>query len=151
MLDRALDALIDQLEKRKFAKTSRPRTGSRGRADAAIRTRTRAVPAGVRRAVWQRDDGRCTFVGVSGHRCGSRRFLEFDHVDPVARGGRATVDRMRLRCRTHNQLEAERAFGAAFMNAQRARARQPGGADSGDVLAGLLGLGIGEWEASRAI
>lgn len=119
VLDRALKALIVQLEKRKFAATTRLRLRSRQKATAG----TRSVPAHVRRAVWERDQGRCTFVGESGHRCGSRRLLEFDHVDPVARGGRATVERMRLRCRAHNQYEAERAFGAEFMSTERAHCR----------------------------
>jgi hypothetical protein len=40
-------------------------------------------------------------------------------VIPVARGGRATTDNLRLRCRAHNQLEAERAYGAYFMEGKR--------------------------------
>jgi hypothetical protein len=117
VLDRALDALIGQLEKRKVGAATSPAGSPRASA------RRRHVPAHVRRAVWERDQGRCTFVGENGHRCEARRFLEFDHVDPVARGGRATVAGMRLRCRTHNQLEAERAFGAAFIRARREQAR----------------------------
>jgi hypothetical protein len=77
------------------------------------------VPAHVRAAVWERDRGECTFVSEDGHRCGSRQRLEFDHAVPVARGGQATVENIRLRCRTHNQLEAERVFGAGFMQQKR--------------------------------
>lgn len=113
VLDRALDALLAECEKRKCAATPRPRRKARPSAS------KRHVPAAVKRAVWRRDGGRCTFIGVDGRRCGSRDFLEFDHVDPVARGGKATVERMRLRCRAHNDLEAERAFGAAFMAEKR--------------------------------
>lgn len=113
VLDRALDALIEQLERRKFAKTGRPRESRYG--DDA-----RHIPAGVKRAVWERDGGRCTFVGENGHRCESRTRLEYDHVTPVATGGHATVKGLRLRCRAHNQLEAERAFGRDFMAARRA-------------------------------
>jgi len=78
----------------------------------------------VRRSVWERDEGRCSFVGTGGRRCDARRFLEFDHVDPVSRGGRATVGGMRLRCRAHNQYEAERAFGVDFMRDKREEARR---------------------------
>lgn len=117
VFERAVDALIAECEKTKFAATSRPR--SRPRPTSA----PRHVPAHVKRAVWERDQGRCTFVGNTGHRCGSRNLLEFDHADPVARGGEATVDRMRLRCRAHNQYEAERLFGAEFMDAKRGEAR----------------------------
>ena len=84
----------------------------------------RQVPASVKRAVWQRDGGRCTFVGDSGHRCASRTRLEYDHVEPVAAGGRATVKGLRLRCRAHNQLAAEQAFGRGFMNAKRSLGRR---------------------------
>jgi hypothetical protein len=49
--------------------------------------------------------------------------LEFDHVVPVARGGTATVEGLRLRCRTHNQYEADRVFGAEFMSRKRLGAR----------------------------
>lgn len=162
VLDRALKALIVQLEKRKFAATTRPRLRSRQKATAG----TRSVPAHVRRVVWERDQGRCTFVGESGHRCGSRKLLEFDHVDPVARGGRATVERMRLRCRAHNQYEAERAFGAEFMSGKRNGGRRAAdeatalrlraqsertAADeqARDVMAGLRSLGFHVGEARR--
>ncbi len=114
IFERALDALIPQLERRKFAATDAPRNGA-----SRSGSGSRYIPAQVRRAVWKRDGGRCTFVSASGHRCEARKFLEFDHVDPVARGGRASVSGIRLRCRAHNQLEAERTFGEAFMENKR--------------------------------
>jgi 5-methylcytosine-specific restriction endonuclease McrA len=117
VLDRALDALIAQLERRKFAATPRPRRGKRSS------TRPRHIPAEVKREVWQRDGGQCTFVSEAGHRCPERSRLEFDHIDPVARGGQATVERMRLRCRAHNQYAAESVFGAEFMRRKREAAR----------------------------
>ena len=126
IFDRALDALIADLEKRKFgAITRRPsRQGTANQRRRPCTTpRKRYVPAQVRRAVWERDQGRCTFIGTTGHRCEARRFLEFDHIDPVARGGKATVEGMRLRCRAHNQYEAERTFGAGFMRRKRQEAR----------------------------
>ena len=148
VLDRALDALIAYLEKRKFAATRRPR---RPRATRS----TRYVPAHVRRAVWQRDGGQCTFVSESGQRCPARKFLEFDHVDPVARGGQATVHGMRLRCRAHNQYGAECAYGAAFMSrkrheARRATAEARGTAAAEEVIPWLRALGFRADEARRA-
>jgi 5-methylcytosine-specific restriction endonuclease McrA len=119
VLDRALEALILQLERQKFGATTRPR-----RARASIRKRH--VPAHVRRAVWERDQGQCTFVGPDGNRCPAQRYLEFDHINPVARGGRATVEKMRLRCHAHNQYEADRAFGAAFMTKRRQESQAAG-------------------------
>jgi hypothetical protein len=114
VLDRALEALIEKLERRKCATASRPRATAPRRSNDP-----RHIPAAVRREVWAHDGGRCTFVSDAGHRCGERVRLEFDHVEPVARGGRATVAGLRLRCRAHNQYEAERVFGAGFMAHKR--------------------------------
>jgi hypothetical protein len=115
VFDRALKALAAQLEKQKFAATSRPRP-QRSSAD------PRHIPAQVKRTVWERDGGQCSFVGEAGNRCPARSRLEFDHADPVARGGEATVEGIRLRCRAHNQYEAECVFGAGFMSDKRAEA-----------------------------
>jgi 5-methylcytosine-specific restriction endonuclease McrA len=82
------------------------------------------VPARVRRAVWKRDGGRCTFVADSGRRCAARRDLEFDHIDPYARDGDASIANIRLRCRAHNQYEAERTYGTEFMRHKRIAAAE---------------------------
>jgi 5-methylcytosine-specific restriction endonuclease McrA len=78
----------------------------------------------VKRAVRKRDQDRCTFVGENGHRCESRRFLEYDHAVPIARGGQSTVDNVRIRCRSHNGFEADRVFGSEFMKARREKAQR---------------------------
>ncbi len=119
VLDRALDALLERLEKRKGAT---PVRATRPAGEARLVPRGRTIPAHVRRAVWERDGGRCTFTGPAPdkRRCDTRRRLEFDHVVPFARGGTATIDGLRLRCRVHNQFEAERAFGSEFMRRKRA-------------------------------
>ncbi len=131
LLDRALDALIAEAEKTRIgarngrgsgrrSATDQPRGGNR-RANGS--RRSRYVPAPIRRAVWERDQAQCTFVAANGSRCEARHFLEFDHVTPIARGGKATVEGLRLRCQAHNQYEAERAFGAEFMRRKREKAR----------------------------
>jgi 5-methylcytosine-specific restriction endonuclease McrA len=112
VLDRALDALITQLERRRLAATDRPRA----RRSAA---NGRRIPAEVIREVTRRDGGQCTFVSKTGRRCEERGHMEYDHVRPVARGGRSTVDNLRLRCRAHNQHEADRVFGKGFMDKKR--------------------------------
>ena len=119
VLDRALDALILELEQRKFAACVRMRPG-KGRRSA----NERYVPASVRREVWKRDGGQCTFVSEAGKRCPACEDLQFDHIDPVARGGQATTDRMRLRCGPHNQYAAECVYGAGFMQHKRDEARR---------------------------
>ena len=67
------------------------------------RVRSRAIPAAVRRQVWERDRG-CSYVdGGSGRRCGSRHLLEIDHVVPYALGGSAEPDNLRLLCAAHHR------------------------------------------------
>jgi 5-methylcytosine-specific restriction endonuclease McrA len=127
VLHRALKALIAKLERAKFGATDKPRRGRRANANG------RYIPAHVRRAVCERDQGQCTFVSESGHRCSSRSQLEHDHVIPVARGGESTVENLRLRCRAHNHYEAERAFGAEFMRYKRQEARQAAAARAAAV------------------
>ncbi|MEK7331437.1 MAG: hypothetical protein AAB113_11620, partial [Candidatus Eisenbacteria bacterium] len=156
VLKRALGSLVRELEQQKFAKSAR----SRPRRSTA---HGRYVPAEVRRTVWQRDGGQCTFVSQHGKRCGSTTRLEFDHVDPVARGGQTTADRMRLRCRAHNQYAAECTFGPEFMRGKRQEARcraararaqarseaAAGSASQLDVLPWLRQLGFSAEEARR--
>jgi 5-methylcytosine-specific restriction endonuclease McrA len=119
IFERGLDALIPQLEQAKFAATDLPRLGHRRRS-----VDHRTIPADVMRAVWERDQGQCTYVSKSGHRCGARKFVEFDHVQEVARGGEASIDGIRLLCHAHNQHQAERTFGADFMRHKRIAARE---------------------------
>lgn len=116
MLKRGLTLLVESLRKSKYAATSRPQA-PREAADG------RDVPAAVARAVWERDGHQCTFRGDDDRRCSMRADLEVDHVIPFARGGRTTVENLRLLCRAHNQHEAERIYGEAHMHEQRATAQ----------------------------
>jgi hypothetical protein len=113
ILDRALTLLLQDLERRKLAQTTRPRP-PRGDMSGS-----RHVPAAVKREVWKRDEGRCAFVGAAG-RCTEQGFLEVHHVVPFADGGLATVSNLELRCRAHNLYEAEERFGS-FVVRERAK------------------------------
>jgi hypothetical protein len=117
VLNRVLRDWVQAQERRRFGLTDKPRS----RRSAA---KGRYIPAEVRRAVRQRDGDQCTFVSDNGHRCQERRFLELDHIDPFARGGRTTAANLRLRCRAHNQHEAERTYGAGFVRGKREGARE---------------------------
>ena len=110
----ALEAYARELEKRKYGATSCPRPRQRSQS-----RDPRYIPQRVKREVWERDGARCTYVSDSGRRCEARCDLEFDHIEPIARGGESTTANLRLRCRAHNQLEAERVFAAGFMEAKR--------------------------------
>src|SRR5262249_57827801 len=109
-MDPALQLRVAQLEKRKFAATARPhKTHSRPSKN------PRHIPAHVKRAVRERDGDRCTFVSDSGQRCPARERLEWDHVQPVARGGGSTAPNPRLPSRARNLLEARPAFRGRFL------------------------------------
>jgi 5-methylcytosine-specific restriction endonuclease McrA len=117
VLKRALGALVQQLEQKRFAKCVR--SGKRTSAADG-----RYVPAEIRRAVWQRDQGQCTFVSAKGRRCEEKTRLEFDHTQPFAKGGSTTAGQLQLKCRAHNQYAAECAYGTEFMRTKREAARQ---------------------------
>lgn len=98
IVERALEVLVEQLQKIKIGQTLRPRKLG------AQNVTSRHVPSAVKRAVWQRDEGRCAFVGREG-RCHETGFLEFHHVEPYSEGGRTTIENLSLRCRAHNAHE----------------------------------------------
>jgi hypothetical protein len=83
---------------------------------------SRYIPRAVVREVYRRDAGQCTFVSSEGKRCSERGFLELHRHEPYAKGGDATAENLRLVCRAHNALLAERDYGRAFM---RSKQRQP--------------------------
>ncbi len=74
----------------------------------------RHLPAQVKRVVWHRDRGQCTY-SHDGKRCTSKHSLENDHIKPFALGGESTMENLRLRCKSHNQLAALQVFGATKM------------------------------------
>jgi 5-methylcytosine-specific restriction endonuclease McrA len=138
ILDRALDLLIAKLEHQKAGVTTglraRPASQSKrkptrddtrktgptcdhpeatvpGSCARGPGSNSRYIPAAVRRKVWERDHGCCSFVGSGGRVCGERALLEFHHIVPFAAGGEATVQNLAVRCKLHNGHEAERFFG----------------------------------------
>jgi len=113
IFDRALSELIEAHSRRKMAVVRRP---AKVRAVRPAVEGYRHIAAGVKRVVWARDAGRCAFEGASGHRCGERAFLEYHHVEPFVAGGQATIANIQLRCRAHNDYEADVFFGTARRN-----------------------------------
>jgi 5-methylcytosine-specific restriction endonuclease McrA len=115
IVDLALGLLLEKVEKAKCAATAepRPRKSIRRATDGTQGSKapSRHVPSAVKRAVWQRDAGQCAFVSAAGRRCAQTVFLEFHHVEPYAKGGPATIANIALRCRRHNQYEADLVFG----------------------------------------
>jgi hypothetical protein len=121
IFDRAVALLLEKVEKAKLGTTTKPGPIRRG----TDKSRSRHTPNHSRRVAWRRDDGQCGFVAPDGQRCTERAFLEFHHIEPYALGGPATAENIALRCRRHNQYEAELVFGP------RAGRDQPNDAASG--------------------
>ena len=105
---------LERLEAKRFGKTRSPR---KTLAETDTKASSRYLPAPIRRSVHERDGGRCTFTDVQGRRCKARERLEFHHHDrPYGRGGDHRLDGLRLMCRTHNALLAEREYGRDWMS-----------------------------------
>ncbi len=117
--ERAVDVLLEKLERERFAKTDRPREPAEAAAG------SRHIPSAVKREVAERDGMQCSFVDASGQRCPSTAFLEFHHVTPWARGGASTAANVRLYCAAHNREAAERDFGREHIRARIERSRAP--------------------------
>jgi hypothetical protein len=144
VVELAAGALIAKLEREKLAATSRPRIAKPRPEDAD----PHYIPADVKRAVYERDAERCTFVSDTGERCSECNFLEIDHIGPVALRGQPTVDNLRLLCGPHNQYEADRKLGATFMRGKREKARKP---QPSDLALALRGLGFTPAETCDAM
>ena len=75
-------------------------------------SQSRYVPQDLKRRVWERDRGQCTYQdSKTGVKCESRFRLQFDHIQPFALGGKTDFQNLRLFCFQHNQLAASRVFG----------------------------------------
>jgi 5-methylcytosine-specific restriction endonuclease McrA len=144
---RAMALLVAVLRKKKCAATDRPRPSTdapRAAADRAMRaaprrvtseaTRSRYIPAQVRRDVWTRDGARCCYVDDRGRRCSETTRLELHHRVPYANGGLHEADNLELRCRAHNDLAAENDFGREHMARMRGQLEDEAPRQRGEKL-----------------
>lgn len=112
IVEKALALLLVHVQKKKMAKVEHPQPPR------PTSLRSRYVPAAVKREVYERDEGRCAFVGRQG-RCTETGGLELHHRDPFGVGGPTTAANLELRCRPHNQYEAEVFYGSAVLKKTR--------------------------------
>jgi 5-methylcytosine-specific restriction endonuclease McrA len=151
IIDRALALLVSELRRarqKEMKRRTKPPANSAASAPAARRVESsggstatdssasapqgadgsagprRRVPAAVARAVWQRDRAQCAFVGTEG-RCRERAFLELHHRIPFADGGPSIAENLELRCRAHNQYEADLHFAESAASAAYERGSVP--------------------------
>ena len=124
VIERALRTLVEDLEKTRRAKSSRPQ--------ASVRPSKRGhIPAATRREVFARDGEQCTYLDSEGRRCECWTRLELDHILPRALGGGDDASNLRARCRAHNLHAAEEIFGkehvAASINCRQQQSMRRGG------------------------
>jgi 5-methylcytosine-specific restriction endonuclease McrA len=111
LIDFMADFVIERKDPIKRHERRQARAANQGgAASPTAPTNLRQIPAAVRDEVFTRDR-RCTYVGPDGRRCNSTHVLQVDHIKPVARGGAAVIDNLRLLCAYHNRLESERLMG----------------------------------------
>jgi hypothetical protein len=108
VMDRALDALIAELEKKTIGSTENPRPH-------APIANNQHIPLAVQAEVITRDGWRCSFPMPDGGVCGSRWRLQFHHLVSVAKGGQSVAKNLVLRCAAHHRHETEAEFGLPFV------------------------------------
>ncbi len=116
LIDAAVSEKLERLEAKRFGKTNHPRTNVE---DADTSPGVRGIAAAVKRFVWARDGGQCTFVTSDGKRCPERHRLEYHHDRPYGHGGDRSANNIRLMCECHNLYMAELDFGKEKMDAYR--------------------------------
>lgn len=93
--DQDVLALVRERERRQRAKLERAHLLLSVERDPKRRER---IPSEVRRAVFERDGGRCV-------RCGTSFDIQYDHVIPVSLGGSSTVENLQILCGTCNRVK----------------------------------------------
>lgn len=101
-----IEDLVKEAFKVLLDKTDPTREPSRPISPKPPARHTRYIPQALRREVWRREGSSCGYQSPSGRRCGSRAFLEIDHLRPWSLGGSSQdIENLALRCRAHNQLK----------------------------------------------
>jgi hypothetical protein len=124
VIEQAVTEKLERLEARRFGKTKHPRPvgpmrGPNPGDEGTWRQRSREIPAATRRAVRERDGGRCTYTDAQGRRCTSQQRLEYHHREPYGYGGEHSVENVCLLCGTHHALLSEADFGSRKPAARR--------------------------------
>ena len=102
-----------------------PRRRGRRSRRAETSPTTRQIPAAVKRAVYERDGGRCRYEDEQGRRCTARQGLEFHHRRPFGHGGDHSVENVSLACKCHNGYLAEVDYGREAMARHRRAGTRP--------------------------
>jgi hypothetical protein len=119
IFNEAMECYLDRHDPKKKTKKKRVSKSGCSNGKKSKSAKTRYIPACVKREVLKRDNYCCSYKGADGKACESSWRLEFDHITPLAKGGKTETDNLRVLCAAHNRLEAERELGKAFMDGFR--------------------------------
>ena len=97
-------------------KQKRSDAAKKGALTRRINKNKRTIPNDLKDRIWQRDKGMCQanyridsrFDKTTGEVCGSKEFLEYDHIVPFSKGGKTTYRNLQLLCRTHNRMKSDK-------------------------------------------
>lgn len=87
-------ALVMERERRRQRKLERAHAALRQEADPG--PRRELIPVEVRKAVFDRDGGRC-------RNCGSNFDIQYDHIIPFSMGGASSVENLQILCAECNR------------------------------------------------
>jgi 5-methylcytosine-specific restriction endonuclease McrA len=87
-------ALVMERERRRQRKLERAHAALRQEADPA--PRRELIPVEIRKAVFDRDGGRC-------RNCGSNFDIQYDHIIPFSMGGSSTLQNLQILCAPCNR------------------------------------------------
>ncbi len=123
IIEKAVSETLERVEARRFGRTRSAASVQKSLAQA--NPASRHIPASIRRAVYQRDGGRCRFVDAQGRRCPERHRLEYHHRHPFGLGGGSELENIGLMCPAHNRLMAEIDYGTKTMSRHDSVWRRP--------------------------
>ncbi len=106
------DPLRREVKPRPSSKVSTP--GNTTVENRSVPKRNSIAPS-THNFVRRRADDRCEYLSQEGHRCGSSFQTQTDQIWPVALGGKNGIENLRLLCRVHNSLMAEKILGLSKM------------------------------------
>ena len=118
VIKEGLRRIIRDHQKRK-GQTERPRAPKEPKSPEA------AIPAHIKRQVWQRDKGQCQWPRPDGQICGSTFRVQFHHRIDRGKGGAHSLENVVLTCQQHNLYAAELSWGKNFIDEKRMRNRVP--------------------------
>jgi hypothetical protein len=113
IFNQALDDMLEKRDPRMKIERAEKRRASKDEVQESGKPKiiSRHIAQKIKRKVWLRDGGQCTYESSTGKRCGTKDFLQMDHLHPFALGGESREENLRLLCSEHNRWRAELTFG----------------------------------------